>query len=167
MVVDRTDDPEAGSHGSAAQERPPASSTCWRRGVSGVIYMAVFHHFRRCNYLCAWSSGVLDRMLDRLRWRSADPTAAIFDSQSVKTTQGGAMTRPRGSRVASATWRWTPKDRRLFFGSTGPMSRTVTVRRMSLWSSCARRRRFPGCLPTVAMRGRDCAMRWLTWAFGS
>ena len=49
------------------------------------------------NYFYAWSaSGVLDRMLARLRdlarccaGRSENPTAAIIDSQSVKTTESG------------------------------------------------------------------------------
>ena len=49
------------------------------------------------NYFYAWSrSGVLDRMLDvlrdaarRLSGRSVQPTAAVIDSQSVKTTQSG------------------------------------------------------------------------------
>ncbi len=49
------------------------------------------------NYFYAWSaSGVLDRMLDKLRvlarccaGRSENPTAAIIDSQSVKTTESG------------------------------------------------------------------------------
>jgi len=49
------------------------------------------------NYFYAWSgSGVLERMLDvlrdaarRLSGRSDEPTAAVIDSQSVKTTESG------------------------------------------------------------------------------
>ena len=74
------------------------SSTCWRRGCQWHLLPGSFPPFSTVqNYFCAWSrSGVLGRMLDRLRvlarrcaGRSADPTAAVIDSQSVKTTEGG------------------------------------------------------------------------------
>lgn len=70
-------------------------------------------------YFCDWSwSGVLDRIHDALyekcreqTEREASPTAAIIDSQSVKSAEKGgrasirrAMTRARRSRVRSATF---------------------------------------------------------------
>jgi len=66
------------------------------------------------NDVCNWrASGVFDRMLDALHQqerdlpdRSAEPTAAVIDSQFVKTAESGAppaMTSGRKSRGASVT----------------------------------------------------------------
>ena len=68
-----------------------ASGCQWR------LLPGSFPPFSTVQHFYAWSaSGVLDRMLDRLRvparrcaGRSSDPVAAIIDSQSVKTTEGG------------------------------------------------------------------------------
>jgi len=70
-------------------------------------------------YFCDWAwSGVLDRIHDALyvkcrerAEREASPTAAIIDSQSVKSAEKGgrasirtAMTQVRRSRARNATW---------------------------------------------------------------
>lgn len=62
--------------------------------------------------------------------REPSPTAAIVDSQSVKTTEKGglaATTRRRGSRAASARSRSTPRACCSPSSSTPPTSRTPTV----------------------------------------
>jgi hypothetical protein len=51
-------------------------------------------------------------MLRERDGREPSPTAAILDTQSVKTTEKGglaATTRPRGSRAASGTSRSAPR----------------------------------------------------------
>jgi transposase len=71
-------------------------------------------------YFLTWKKdGTLDRLHDELRGdlRLAEgrshrqPSAAVIDSQSVKTTERGARAasmRGRGSRAASGTCSWTP-----------------------------------------------------------
>src|SRR6476469_1462133 len=69
-------------------------------------------------YFRTWKGdGTLDRLMDLLRGdlrqahgRQRQPSAAILDSQSVKTTEKGglaAMTRARRSTAASGTSSWT------------------------------------------------------------
>jgi putative transposase len=69
-------------------------------------------------------------MLREAEGREPSPTVAIVDTQSVKTTEKGALaatTRPRRSRDASATWRSTPRGSCSASSSTLPTSRTRTA----------------------------------------
>lgn len=77
-------------------------------------WKTVYHYFR------LWrKDGTLERLHHRLRervrlkmGREAQPSAAILDSQSVKTGEKGgseATTEPRRSRAASVTCWWTHK----------------------------------------------------------
>ena len=70
-------------------------------------------------YFRIWKKdGTFDRLMDLLRGdlrqahgRQRQPSAAIIDSQSVKTTEKGgpaATTRARRSAAASGTSSWTP-----------------------------------------------------------
>lgn len=63
--------------------------------------------------------------------REASPTAAIIDTQSVKTTEKGdraVTTRPRRSGAANATLPSTPPASCWASSSTPPISRTPTAR---------------------------------------
>ena len=69
-------------------------------------------------------------MLREREGREPSPSAAIVDTQSVRTTEKGglaATTRPRRSRAASATSRSTPRACSGECWSTPPTSRTPTV----------------------------------------
>jgi putative transposase len=71
------------------------------------------------DHFCRWrDEGTLVAVHDTLReevrlqaGREATPSAAIIDSQTVRTPQKGgptAMMRASASRVASVIWRWIP-----------------------------------------------------------
>ena len=69
-------------------------------------------------------------MLREGEGREASPTAAVIDTQSVKTTERGdpvAGTRPSGSKGASATSRWTRRACCSVWPYTRPTSRTPTA----------------------------------------
>ena len=94
------------------------------------------------NYFYGWQGGgVFDRMMDAFRdlargeaGRRIEPTAAIIDSQSVKTTESGGpravMTVARRLWAASVILRLTSKALRLWLRSTRHRFRTETVRRL-------------------------------------
>ena len=93
---------------------------------------AVYWYFR------SWKKdGTLDRLHDELRGdlrvavgRQRQPSAAILDSQSVRTTEKGgpkAMTAVRGSPAASGISSSTPWDSSLPSWSTPPASKITTA----------------------------------------
>jgi putative transposase len=76
----------------------------------------VFHYFNTWRKCGVWKK-IHDKLHERLRekeGREAQPTAAIIDSQSVKTGEKGgrseAMTRARKSRGANVISLWTRSD---------------------------------------------------------
>jgi putative transposase len=75
-------------------------------------WQTVYWYFRLFQRDGTWRA-VHDRLRGAVRLaagRRAEPSAAILDSQSVKTAgQGGraVSTRASASRAASGTWRWT------------------------------------------------------------
>ena len=102
MGVDRTADPEAGSDGEAAADGSPQrvqrDPVHAGFGLSVALDPGVLSSFLDgAKLFHEWSrSGVLDRMLEALKdaaracaERSPEPTVAVIDSQSVKTTESG------------------------------------------------------------------------------
>jgi transposase len=99
-------------------------------------WQTVYYHFRRWRL-----DGRLRRAHDRLReevrqaeGRDRDPSAAVIDSQVVKTTPVGAdwnaaTTAQSASPDESATSWWTPTVWCWPHGSTAPISPTVTADR--------------------------------------
>lgn len=82
----------------------------WRQLPHDFPPWGTVHYYYRCFRL----DGIWQKIHDALRkkvrlaaGRKASPSAAIVDSQSVKTTEKGGLegtTRARKSRVASGTW---------------------------------------------------------------
>jgi putative transposase len=73
----------------------------------------VHYYYRRFRLDGAWQKihDALRNKVRRAAGRKVSPSAAIVDSQSVKTTEKGglgATTRARKSRVASGTWSSIP-----------------------------------------------------------
>jgi putative transposase len=75
-------------------------------------WQTVYHYFRSWRQQGLWEQVHASlRAQERIRQgRGRTPSAAILDSQSVKTTEGGrtATTAPSGSTAASATCWSTP-----------------------------------------------------------
>jgi transposase len=102
---------------------PPPAFPPWR---------TVYGHMRAFASAGVWGS-IRHRLVVMLREREGrepSPTAAIVDTQSVKTTEKGglaATTRPRRSRAGSATSRSTPRACCWAWSSMLPLSRTRTA----------------------------------------
>jgi putative transposase len=102
---------------------PPPAFPPWR---------TVYGYFRDFIEAGVWES-MRHHLLTMVRERDGrepSPSVAIIDTQSVKTTEKGdrgATTRPRRSRVASATLRSTRPACCSASSSTPPTSRTPTA----------------------------------------
>jgi putative transposase len=102
---------------------PPPAFPPWR---------TVYGYFRDFIEAGVWES-MRHHLVTALRERSGrdpSPSAAIIDTQSVKTTEKGglaATTRVKRSRAASATSRSTPRACRSASSSMPPTSRMPTV----------------------------------------
>jgi len=95
-------------------------------------WSTVYGYFRAFLAAGVWESmrHHLFVMLREGEGREASPTAAVIDTQSVKTTERGdpaAGTRRSGSRAASATSRWTRRGCCSAWSCTRPTSRMPTA----------------------------------------
>lgn len=95
-------------------------------------WQTVYRYFRAFLEAGVWESlrHHLVVMLREQEGRDPTPTAAILDTQSVKTTEKGApeaLTRPKRSRAASVTSRSTPRASCSASLSMPPTSRMPTA----------------------------------------
>lgn len=95
-------------------------------------WQTVYRYFRAFLEAGVWESlrHHLVVMLREQEGRDPTPTAAIIDTQSVKTTEKGApeaLTRPRRSRVGNAISLSTPRASYSASSSMPPTSRTPTA----------------------------------------
>ena len=95
-------------------------------------WQTVYRYFRAFLEAGVWESlrHHLVVMLREQEGRDPTPTAAILDTQSVKSTEKGgreALTRPKRSRAASVTSRSTPRASCSASSSTPPTSRMPTA----------------------------------------
>ena len=95
-------------------------------------WSTVYGYFRTFLAAGVWESmrHHLVTMLREQQGKEPSPTAAIIDTQSVKTTEKGVLAAtmpPRRSRGASVTWRSTPPACCWAWSCTRPISRMRTV----------------------------------------
>src|SRR6516165_5988264 len=97
----------------------------------------VYNIFRKFQREGVWEAiwAELHVSLRERRGREASPSAAVLDSQSVKSAEKGAVTMARwvmtpasGSRAAKSTLWWTAKGCGCGLSSIRPKSRTATGR---------------------------------------
>jgi putative transposase len=85
----------------------------WRQLPHDFPPWGTVHYYFRCFRLDGTWQKIHDALRKKVRWRAgrkASPSAAIVDSQSVKTTEKGDLegtTQARKSRVASGIGSWT------------------------------------------------------------
>jgi len=107
--------------------------------------------------------------LSEIERREASPSAAIIDSQSVKSTESGGVGGYDAGKKIKGRTRHIPTDTRgswFSFSCMQPIFRTGTGPSMCSWRSADASRGCAMPSPVVAMSGRNCATRSPAMAAG-